>query len=189
MNPLKQRPNPSMFRDALFNFNEVQTGRILSETEVNEMNFIIKKRADRYISAAKEEWLYPEEKIPTQYWDRLGDGYLLMPDPRSMLFSGASTIGSASKQVERFDPYGRKPSQPGYNSQDNSDLEGNTFNAFQGEFARRFGPKRRGRSFNFDMLDPDEDAPDYHAHTISQEAVFKQKLPAKYRRGQKKQKP
>lgn len=90
--PIKERPNPVPFRRTVFNFHDIQTGRMLSDEEVNEINLIIKKRAYRYIAAAEEEWLYPEKKVSTNQWNQLGDGYLLMPDPRSVSFGGETVI-------------------------------------------------------------------------------------------------
>ena len=185
-NPLKSRPNPNLFRDTIFNFMQIQTGRMLSDVEVNEINFIIKKRAYRYIAAAKKEWLYPEEKISTYYWDKLGNGYLLMPDPRSVSFSSEIIIGYNNNLSDRFDEYGRKPWQSSYNDKKQHDVEWDTFHAFQGEFARVFGPKRRGQSFENCRLDEAEDNPDYHAYHLSLESEFKQKLPSKYRKKNKK---
>ena len=61
----------------MFKFTDIQTGRLLTDQEVNEINFIIKSRAYRYIAAGKKEWLFPEEYIGNTRWDQLGDGYLL----------------------------------------------------------------------------------------------------------------
>lgn len=77
--PLKPRPNPNPFRGAMFHWMQLQTGRHLTETEVCEVNYVIKRRAYRYIAAASEGWLYPEAQLPTQKWDNLGQGYLFMP--------------------------------------------------------------------------------------------------------------
>jgi hypothetical protein len=57
------RPNPHLFRTAMFYFPGIQTGRELTDVEVNKINFIIKKRAYRYIAPAGEEWLYPERRM------------------------------------------------------------------------------------------------------------------------------
>jgi hypothetical protein len=175
-NPLKSRPNPALFRPTIFNFMHIQTGRSLSDIEVNEINFVIKRRAYRYISAAKKEWLYPENKIPTQHWDKLGKGYLLMPDPRSVSFSSEVTIGYKNNRYDWFDEYGRKPWQPDYNDQTERYKEWDSFNAFQGEYARVFGPKRRGLSFEMGQLEKAEDSPDFHAYHLSLEQKFKTKL-------------
>ena len=59
-----------------------QVGRKLSEDEVLQINYITKRRAFRYIAAAEREWLYPERRVSTDHWKKLGDGLLLMPEPR-----------------------------------------------------------------------------------------------------------
>jgi Protein of unknown function (DUF4238) len=138
-NPRLPRPNPNPMRSAIFNFMSIQTGRLLSEIEVNEINFVIKRRAYRYIAAAKKEWLYPEGKIPSENWDKLGYGYLLMPDPRSVTFSREIIIGYGNKRADFFDEYGRKPRQLGYKNDMQADEEWGSFHAFKGEFARRPG--------------------------------------------------
>jgi hypothetical protein len=105
-NPLTPRPNSQLFRQTMFNFTQIQTGRMLTDEEVNEINFIIKSRAYRYVAGAEKEWLYPENKFPNGRWDQLGDGYLLMPDPRSVSFGGEMVIGYKSGASDVFDEYG-----------------------------------------------------------------------------------
>ena len=144
-----QRPNPSPFRSAMFNFKSIQTHRTLSETEVNEINYVIKRRANRYLAAGQEEWLYPERHLPNDHWRKLGSGYLFMPDPRSVTFSSELIIGYKDQRADRYDEYGRRPWQRGFGDKEQSDREWKTFHAFKGEFARLFGPKRRGRSYEF----------------------------------------
>jgi len=172
-NPLKPRPNPNLFRPAMFNFMQIQTGRKLSDIEVNEINFVVKMRSYRYIAAAKKDWLYPEKMIPTQYWNKLGNGYLFMPDPRSVSFSSEIVIGYKDKRADWFDAYGRKPWQSGYDDKKQHEEEWETFHAFQGEYARVFGPKRRGLSYEFGRLDNEEDSPDYHAYHLKLEHKYK----------------
>lgn len=184
-NPVKPRPNPAPFRAAMFNFMQIQTGRSLSSLEVNEVNFIIKRRAHRYIAAANEEWLYPEDHISTHYWDKLGKGYLLMPDPRSVIFSTELLIGYDNKRSDSFDEYGRKPWQAGYGDKHQQSKEWEMFHAFQGEFARLFGPRRRGIAYEFGHLDSEEDSPDYHAYHLTLESKFKGKAAARKRQKQR----
>jgi hypothetical protein len=170
---LKSRPNPTPFRPAMFNFMQIQTGRMLSDIEVNEINFVIKKRAYKYIAAVQEDWLYPENNIRTQNWDKLGNGYLFMPDPRSVTFSSEIVIGYKNNRADWFDAYGRKPWQADYDDKAQDKMEWETFHAFQGEFARLFGPKRRGISFEADRLNKVEDDPDYHAYHLKLEHTHK----------------
>ena len=175
-NPLNKRPNPKLFRSAMFNFMEIQTNRMLSDLEVNQMNFVIKKRAYRYIAAAKEEWLYPEQKTPNTYWNKLGDGYLFMPDPRSVTFSLELLINYGNNRVDSFYSYGRKPWNPKFNDKNEHENEWKTFHAFQGEFARVFGPKRRGLTYEFCHLDNIEDKPDFHAYHLGLENKYKKSI-------------
>lgn len=74
-NPIKKRPNSQLFRDAIFNFTDIQTGRFLTENDVLTINYIIKKRASRYIAAAKKEWLNPEKFLKNIRWDKIGKTY------------------------------------------------------------------------------------------------------------------
>ena len=172
-NPLRERPNPELFRGALFNWTDVQIGRQLNETEVAAINYIIKMRAHRYIAAAEEEWLYPEKVIGRERWDRLTEPHLLMPDPRSMNFSSEVLIGYKDGSSDAFDKYGRKPWQDNYRDQARHDYEWHTFHAFQGEYARLFGPKRRGVASTAGTLDSDEDSDDYHRCLLSLESEHK----------------
>jgi hypothetical protein len=156
----------------MFNFLEIQTGRELSEVEVNQINYIIKKRAYRYIAAVKEEWLHPEGKIPSEHWSKVNDGYFLMPDPRSMTFGGEILIGYKDGQSAAFDEYGRRPWQKGYRDQTRSDREWETFHRFQGEFARLMGPKRRGVSFEMGGRARTEDEPWFHQYHLDLERKY-----------------
>jgi hypothetical protein len=63
--PVRVRTNARAFAPAHFDIRKVQTGRELSESDVRALNYIIKKRARRYVAAAREGWLYPEEHLPT----------------------------------------------------------------------------------------------------------------------------
>jgi hypothetical protein len=173
------RPNPNPLRTAIFNFTQIQTGRNLSEVEVHQINFIIKKRAYRYIAAAQEEWLYPERHIPSEHWRKLNDRYLLMPDPRSVTFGGEIMIGYDGGGSEVFDEYGRRPWDRSFRDKGRGSREWRTFHAFQGEYARLFGPKRRGTAFEFHGREKDEDSAEYHQHQLDSELEF---LPSHVRR-------
>jgi hypothetical protein len=165
--PVEPRPNPNPFRDAMFSIFDIQTERHLSEREVREINFIIKSRAQRYIGAAKEEWLYPERHISKSDWANYGHGYLLMPDPRSVAFKGEMIFGFKDGTSTAFDEFGRRPWQPGFRQPSaGSPNEWKTFHQFQGEFAYLFGPYRRGRAFQFDRLDPEKDDDEYHNYHL-----------------------
>ncbi len=131
-NPLRPRPNFNPFRDTIFDFTKIQTGRMLSDLEVNEINFIIRNRAHKYIAAINKEWLYPEKKMTTKYWNKLGNGYLLMPDPRQVDFYTDIVIGYDDNKAEAFDEYGRRPWDLSYKEKNSQEIEWNTFHAFYG---------------------------------------------------------
>jgi len=165
----KMRPNPKPFRTAIFNFSDVQTLRLLTEQEVREINFIIKNRAFRYIAATKEEWLYPEEYISRSNWATLGNGYLLMPDPRAIHLGGEVTIGFEDGSTTRFDEYGRRPWEEEYGKEGNGFDEALSLARFKGEFARLYGPYRRGRTLTTSRLDDERDSEELHRHYLSLE--------------------
>lgn len=172
-NPLKDRPNPDPFRPAMFNFMQIQTGRTLSLEEVLAINYIIKLRALRYIAAPEKGWLYPERSLNVGRWDNLGKSYLLMPDPRSVGFSSEVIIGYENNRADFFDAYGRKPWHRDYDDKAQHNREWETFHAFQGEFARLFGPKRRGRGFEFGKAGDMQDSDDFHKYHLSLEQKYK----------------
>lgn len=162
--PNKARPNPQYERDAIFNFMEVQVGRQLADHEVREINFIIKSRAYRFIAAAEEEWLYPEHHLARKVkWGKLGDGYLLFPDPRELHHGGETIIGYADGTSMARDAYGRTRLDPDYGKETLPLAGKDPLARFKGEFARRFGPKRRGRGWS----EPEEDSDALHEYYLS----------------------
>src|SRR5271166_3866489 len=108
-NAKKVRPNPRLFRTAMFNFTDIQRGRQLEEIEVKQINYITKRRALRYVAAAQEDWLYPERDLPTTHWRNLDDRYLFMPDPRALHLGGEIMIGYEDGRSAAFDEFGRRP--------------------------------------------------------------------------------
>jgi hypothetical protein len=171
-NAQKQRPNPEVFRTAMFSFLDIHTGRELDEVEVNQINYIIKRRALRYVAAAQQEWLYPENVIPSTHWRKLDDRYLLMPDPRSLVLGGEILIGYEGGHSEAFDEYGRRPWQKDY-KHDVDSTESQTLYAFQGEYARLFGPRRRGTTGNFGGREKTEDSENFHQYHLDLEKKYR----------------
>lgn len=162
------RPNPNFYRQSIFNFTTIQILRYLSEQEVREINFIIKSRAFRYIAAGQKDWLYPERHISKSDWNTYGHGYLLMPDPRAVNYGGELIMGWEDGTATSFDAYGRRPWQSDYDKESkNGNKEFETLYRFKGEFARLFGPHRRGRSFEVGQLDKERDSDDFHKYHLS----------------------
>ena len=166
-NSVPTEPEASSYGYVLFPGHT--TGRELNEVEINQINFIIKKRAYRYVAAAEEAWLYPERNIPSEHWRKLDDRYLLMPDPRSVTVSEEIIIGYDNRRADSFDSYGRRPGQAGFKDESLAERERKTHYAFQGEYARIFAPKRRGTSHRFGAFDKTEDSPEFHQWHLSLE--------------------
>ncbi|NOY35311.1 MAG: DUF4238 domain-containing protein [bacterium] len=170
------RPNPNPFRGAIFKITDIQTSRFLTEEEVRQINFIIKSLAHEYVVSAEEEWLYPEKYVTKSDWYRYGNGYLLMPDPRSVTYSTEIIIGHSDGTASGFDEYGRRPWQDGYSGRKKGARgDWDTSHRFQGEFARLFGPYRRGRVFNTMRLDNERDDDEFHQYHLDLEIKNKRK--------------
>ena len=157
-----RRPNTNPVRPTVFNYTEIQINRHLSDTEVKQINFILKNKAQRYIAAYKEEWLYPENDINASDWKTFGDGILFLPDPRSLNLGGEMFIGFDDGTSYAQDQYGRPPSNAAP-----SRAEWNTLERIKGDFANKFGPNRRGVSFDVGSLDQEVDNPGLHALYLS----------------------
>ena len=136
----------------------------VDEHEVRKINFIIKSRAYRFIAAAEKDWLYPEHHLAKKVkWSKLGDGYLLFPDPRELHHGGETIIGYTDGTSMARDAYGRTPLDPDYGKDTLPPADKDPLARFKGEFAQRFGPKRRGRGLN----EPEEDSEALHEYHLS----------------------
>jgi hypothetical protein len=143
------RPNPKLFRDTVFNFTHIQTGRLLSEDDVLMINSIIKRRAYRYVAAAEQEWLYPERHVSTDHWKKFGDGYLLMPEPRLIHMGGEIFLGYSNGLSDAFSEYGHKPWQEGYKDAERARRESASLRRFQAEWAVLRGPQFTAEDYAF----------------------------------------
>jgi len=156
--PTKLRPNPQLERDAIFNQMEVQVGRQLDEDEVRRINFIIKSRAYRFVAAAETEWLYPERHLSRKVkWSRLGDRYLLFPDPRELHHGGEIIIGFAGGRVNVPRCLRKDASRPRLRQEHPASSRQGSAPAFQGRVRPalrpqaprpRLGSTRRGQRRN-----------------------------------------
>ncbi|MGO7661594.1 DUF4238 domain-containing protein [Rhizobium ruizarguesonis] len=93
------------FRQSMVRTDAFIRERRLSELEVATVNHVLKSRADRYVAAGKEEWLYPEKLISSP-WSKLRH-VLLPPKDGQWLFGGEMFAGFDSGHVHYQDEFGR----------------------------------------------------------------------------------
>lgn len=67
--------------------------------------------ARQYIAAAEKEWLYPEKPFTKTMWNKLGDRFFLMPDPRKTSFTTDIVMGFSDGRSLGVDEYGRTGGQ------------------------------------------------------------------------------
>ncbi len=140
INPLRLRENPRYFAETIFDIRTVQTGRKISEDYVRSINYILKKRAKRYVAAAEKDWLYPERYLKTTMWNKLGDRFFLMPDPRKVSFTTETLIGYKDGTAWGIDEYGRRPKENDSNIKAKRNIEWETFQKAKRSWDNRFGP-------------------------------------------------
>jgi hypothetical protein len=86
--PTEFRENPRYYDQTMKHLGEIQYGRELEEDEVLRINYILKKRATRYLAAVDREWLYPERHASTTEWTALDDDWFLLPHLWKVGFTG-----------------------------------------------------------------------------------------------------
>jgi len=145
----RPRPNARYFGTAMFNRNEIQIDRFLTEDEVLQINHVTKLRAQRYIAGADKEWLYPERRVSTDHWKKLGGGYLFLPEPRLLHIGGQFIIGYKDGSSDGFSEYGHKPWQSGYSDEEREKRESRSLDRFQAEWAMLKGPQYTARDNQF----------------------------------------
>jgi hypothetical protein len=103
--PLQKRTFARNYRQSITKIDAFIRERKLTAQEVAEINFIIKKRARRYIGGGRKEWLYPEGTV-TQPWSELRK--TLMPPALGLFeFGGEIFVKYESGDVHYQDEFGR----------------------------------------------------------------------------------
>jgi len=161
------RPNPTFYHPTMMMLTKVQQGRSLSEQEVREINYIIKKRALQWVAAGEEEWLFPERFLPSTHWNKFGNGYLLMPEPRDIHMGGEIVVGYKDGSAESFGEYGHRPGQNGFKDDKRFQRESASLRKFQAEFALLQGKAHRGWSNDLGNKGPRTDSDDFYEYVVS----------------------
>lgn len=103
--PLQKRTFARNYQQSLSRIDAFIRSRKLNAHEVAQINFIMKKRARRYIGAGRKEWLYPERTV-TEPWSELRRT-LLPPKGGMFHFGGEIFVGYDSGDVHYQDEFGR----------------------------------------------------------------------------------
>lgn len=141
-NPTASRVNVRAYQETMFKMTDTQFGRELDEDEVLRVNYILKRRATRYIAAAEEEWLYPERHASTTNWAKLDDDWFLLPHLYKVPFHGEIMVGWKDGTSWAMDEYGRNPGDPMFRDPKLHDEEWIRHLLAQ----REWGKKRAGKS-------------------------------------------
>jgi len=104
----KPRTNARLFDNPLVTYDNIQRKRQLSESQVREVNYIIKTRAERYIASCTVEDLFPERSLKTTLWSKLGK-FLLPRSYATALQSGFMTVKMQDGTYYFQDEFGRRP--------------------------------------------------------------------------------
>ncbi len=103
--PLQKRTFARNYRQSVTKIDSFIRERKLTAQEVAEINFIIKKRARRYIGGGRKEWLYPERTV-TRPWSELRKT-LMPPELGLFEFGGEIFVKYESGDVHYQDEFGR----------------------------------------------------------------------------------
>lgn len=106
----KPRTNARYFDqdNPMVRYDECIRGRVLTPQQVLEVNYIIKKRADRYIAGRTVDDLYPEKHLKTIQWNKLGQ--FLVPSEHKVTRQSGYTVMKFKNGGYHFqDQFGRQP--------------------------------------------------------------------------------
>jgi len=142
INPLEIRVNARAFQQTVANLTDLQFGRELEEEEVLRINYVLKRRAARYIAAGNKEWLYPEKHLGKAEWAKLDADWFLFPNPWKVGFTSEIMMGFNDGSAWGIDEYGRTPTHPNFKEQERHDRDWSSFQNAKLEWAR----KRVGKS-------------------------------------------
>ena len=140
--PTEFRVNARHYDQAVKHMGEIQFGRELNEDEVTRINYILKRRATRYVAASEEEWLFPERHISTTDWEKLDDDWFLLPHLWKISFTAEVVLGRDDGSFWAADDYGRYPGNPGFKDKRQHESDWVTAQHAKQEWAKR----RIGRS-------------------------------------------
>ena len=103
--PLEKRTFARNFRSPLIRADALIRARKFTDQEVARVNYILKRRARRFIAAGREEWLHPEVAVDCT-WQQLRDT-LRPPEDQLFGFGGEMFAKFNDGHVHYQDAFGR----------------------------------------------------------------------------------
>jgi hypothetical protein len=140
--PTEFRENSRYYDQTMKHLGEIQFGRELEEDEVLRINYILKRRATRYVAAVEREWLFPERHVSTE-WGGLDDDWFLLPHLWKVGFHTGIFAGNDRGSTFAADEHGRHPWERGYDDKQLREREWALHIRSQKEWARRRSGKAR----------------------------------------------
>ncbi len=108
IDPVSGRTNPRFLSKTIARYDTIIRERKLKSNEVVAINYIIKKRAYKYIASGKKEWLYPEKIYSNNEWESL-QNILLPPKDKVCQFGGEIYVGGRDGGLAWYqDAFGRR---------------------------------------------------------------------------------
>lgn len=140
--PTEFRENPRYYDQTMKHLGDIQYGRELEEDEVLRINYILKRRATRYVAAVEREWLYPERRVSTTDWRALDNDWFLLPHLWKVGFTTGIFAGGGKGPTFAADEYGRHPWERRFQDKRQHDIEWFQYERSKQEWAK----KRVGKS-------------------------------------------
>jgi hypothetical protein len=168
--PLDIRINARAFQQTVAKLTDLQFGRELEEQDVLRINYILKRRATRYIASSNKEWLYPEKSLGEVNWAKFDDDWFLFPHLWKVPFTAEIIMGFKGGGAWGMDEYGRQPSNPDYKDRERHDRDWSTFQKAKLEWAKRRVGKSLAHVDNYSREDQVGD--DMMAEYLGQEGLL-----------------
>ncbi len=145
---LQVRINARAFQQTLAKLTDLQFGRELEEQEVLRINYMLKRRATRYIASSNREWLYPERRMGIVSWEKLDEDWFLFPHLWKIPFTSEIVMGFNDGTAWGVDEYGRMPGNPKFRDQEQHERDWITCQNAKHEWAKKRAGKAVARVDN-----------------------------------------
>jgi hypothetical protein len=109
----QQRRNARAYDQTLLTYLDVHRTRELSAPQVATVNYVIKKRATRYVAGGCADWLSPEAVVGEPRWSEI-DATLQYDGFARKLASGETITSYTDDSVEFYNEFGERQLVPGW---------------------------------------------------------------------------